>query len=240
MTNSDETFRIVLISGAVLLFPATLYYRFKSQSSRDNLDRRQEGLAILLTLQPIGLACALGIVASMVNPAAMAWSSLPLPNWLRWAAVVLGATGGGLLLWTFHTLVTRGPYRWVRHLFYDSAALCILANSLIAAEDIGKCAYGIFKKGIEFIGKTIGVASGHPTGAQMAASLSNALEKEVRYNAVTPEQYRALGFLGAEDLGNMFQHKRDFEEYYYGARNLESARALTPPDANLPGLARTE
>jgi uncharacterized protein YbjT (DUF2867 family) len=98
----------------------------------------------------------------------------------------------------------------------------------IAAEDIGKCAYGIFKRATEFIGKTTGVAGGHLTGTQMAASLTAALGQEVRYNSITPEQYRAFGFPGAEDLGNMFQFKRDFEEYYCGARNLDSARALNP------------
>jgi len=98
----------------------------------------------------------------------------------------------------------------------------------IAAEDIGKCAYGIFKKGSEFIGKTVGIAGEHLTGAQMAAGLTQALGQEVRYNAVPPEVYRGLGFPGAEDLGNMFQFKRDFEEYYCGARSPEFARSLNP------------
>jgi len=149
MSNSDETFRIVLIIGALLLFPAGIYYRFKSQSTGETLDRRQEGLGILLTLRPIGLAGAIALIAFMVKPSSMAWSSLPLPNWLRWAGAGVGIAGGGLLLWTFHTLgpnltdtvvtrkthtlVTRGPYRWVRHPFYDSGALCILANSLVAS-----------------------------------------------------------------------------------------------------------
>jgi protein-S-isoprenylcysteine O-methyltransferase Ste14 len=149
VTNSDETFRIVLIIGAVLLFPAGIYYRFKSQSKGETLDRRQEGLPILLTLRPIGLAGVIGLIAFMVDPSTMAWSSLPLPDWLRWAGVGVGMAGGGLLLWTFHTLgpnltdtvvtrkthtlVTHGPYRWVRHPFYDSGALCVLANSLLAS-----------------------------------------------------------------------------------------------------------
>ena len=81
----------------------------------------------------------------------------------------------------------------------------------IAAEDIGKCAYGIFKRGREFIGKTVGIAGEHLTGAQMAAALTKALGQEVRYNDVPPEVYRGFGFPGAEDLGNMFQFKRDFE-----------------------------
>ncbi|MBN1917779.1 MAG: NmrA/HSCARG family protein [Verrucomicrobia bacterium] len=98
----------------------------------------------------------------------------------------------------------------------------------IAAEDIGRCAYGIFKRGREFIGKTVGIAGEHLTGTQMAAALTQALGQEVRYNAVSPEQYRAFGFPGAEDLGNMFQFKRDFEEYYCGARSLSFSRSLNP------------
>ena len=98
----------------------------------------------------------------------------------------------------------------------------------IAAEDIGKCAYGIFKRGGEFIGKRVGIAGEHLTGAQMAAAFTKALGQEVRYNAVTPAAYRALGFPGADDLGNMFQFKRDFEEYFCGARNLEFSRSVNP------------
>lgn len=98
----------------------------------------------------------------------------------------------------------------------------------IAAEDIGKCAYGIFKRGGEYIGKTVGIAGEHLTGEQMAAALGKALGQQVRYNAVTPEAYRGFGFPGAEDLGNMFQFKRDFEDYYCGVRNVDIARALNP------------
>ena len=98
----------------------------------------------------------------------------------------------------------------------------------IAAEDIGKCALGIFKKGREFIGKTVGVAGEHLTGAQMAAALTKAMNQEVRYNDVPPEVYRSFGFPGAEDLGNMFQFKRDFQQVFCGARNPDVARSLNP------------
>jgi uncharacterized protein YbjT (DUF2867 family) len=98
----------------------------------------------------------------------------------------------------------------------------------IAAEDIGKCAYGIFKKGDTYIGRTVGIAGGHLTGAQMAASLSKALGREVRYNAVSPETYRGFGFPGAEDLGNMFQFYADFEADFCGARSIEESRSLNP------------
>ena len=100
--------------------------------------------------------------------------------------------------------------------------------SAMAVEDIGKCAYGIFKRGREFIGKTVAIAGEHLTGAQMAAGLSRALGREIRYNAVTPEVYRGLGFPGADDLGNMFQFKRDFNDYYTKIRDVAFARSLNP------------
>lgn len=98
----------------------------------------------------------------------------------------------------------------------------------IAAEDIGKCAYGIFKRGREYIGKTVGVAGEHLTGAEMAAAFTEALGQEVRYNAVTPEVYRKFDFPGADDLGNMFQFKRDFQEVFCEARPPSVARRLNP------------
>jgi uncharacterized protein YbjT (DUF2867 family) len=98
----------------------------------------------------------------------------------------------------------------------------------IAAEDIGKAAYGIFKGGPEFIGRTVAIAGEHLTGAEMAAALTRALGREVRYNEVSPETYRALGFPGADDLGNMFQFKRDFQEAFCGPRDPAIARSLNP------------
>lgn len=98
----------------------------------------------------------------------------------------------------------------------------------IAAEDIGKCAYGIFKRGQDLIGKTVGIAGEFLTCAQMATALAKALGQPVRYNEITPEEYRGFGFPGAEDLGNMFQVYRDFETEVCGARNLEVSRSLNP------------
>jgi uncharacterized protein YbjT (DUF2867 family) len=98
----------------------------------------------------------------------------------------------------------------------------------IAAGDIGRCAYGILKGGTEYIGRTVGIAGGHPTGNEMAAALTDALGETVRYNDVPPEVYRGFGFPGADDLGNMFQFKRDFNDYYCGVRNLEESRTLNP------------
>ena len=98
----------------------------------------------------------------------------------------------------------------------------------IASEDIGKCAYGIFKRGREFVNKTVAIAGEHLTGQQLADGMSRALGQEVRYNNVPPEVYRSFGFPGADDLGNMFQFKRDFNDYFVGIRDLAFSRSLNP------------
>lgn len=98
----------------------------------------------------------------------------------------------------------------------------------IAVEDIGKCSFGIFERGQDFIGKTIGIAGEHLTGQEMATAMTKALGRTVVYNSVPFEVYRKLGFAGAEDLGNMFQFKHDFNEAFCGARNLDLSRSLNP------------
>ncbi len=97
----------------------------------------------------------------------------------------------------------------------------------IAAEDIGKCAFGVFSRP-DLIGKTVGIAGEHLTGEQMAAALGRALGQPVAYAYVPPEVYRTFGFPGADDLGNMFQYKRDFEAEFCGARDLAFSRSLNP------------
>jgi uncharacterized protein YbjT (DUF2867 family) len=98
----------------------------------------------------------------------------------------------------------------------------------IAVEDIGRSALGVFKAGVAAVGPSIGIAGEHLSGAEMAAAFSNLLGQPVAYNAVTPEAYRGFGFPGAEDLGNMFQFKRDFESAYRASRSVEATRRLNP------------
>jgi protein-S-isoprenylcysteine O-methyltransferase Ste14 len=147
--NLDATFQKVLVIGFLVFLPIGVYFRIKSQATGEKLDRRKEGLFILSTLRPVGLVLWIGVIVYMINPARMAWSSMPLPAWLRWAGLVVFALAVSLFLWTLrslgpnltdtvvtrktHTLVVRGPYRWVRHPFYDSAAFLMLSVTLMAA-----------------------------------------------------------------------------------------------------------
>lgn len=98
----------------------------------------------------------------------------------------------------------------------------------IAAADIGLCAYGIFKAGDKYINKTVGLAGEHLTGEDMANSFTKTLGQKVVYNDVPAEVYRGFGFPGAEDLGNMFQYKVEFNDDYCGARNIDECKTLNP------------
>ena len=98
----------------------------------------------------------------------------------------------------------------------------------IAAGDIGAAAYGIFKAGKEYIGKTVGISGEHLSGAEMAAQLSNVLGKEIHHVDVPWDVYRTFGFPGADDLGNMFQFNHDFADEFQGARSVEFSRRLNP------------
>jgi len=145
----EDVFRFVLILGFAAVFPVAAYYRLKSQASRERLNRREEGLFILLTLRPIAFVGMVGMAVYLIDPAWMNWSAIRLPLWLRWIGVGLGAMAGTLLIVVLrtlgtnltdtvvtrarHTLVTSGPYRWVRHPFYVAFALAVAANSLVTA-----------------------------------------------------------------------------------------------------------
>jgi uncharacterized protein YbjT (DUF2867 family) len=98
----------------------------------------------------------------------------------------------------------------------------------IASEDIGKSAYAVFKNGDKYIGKTIGIAGEHLTGKQLAEEFTKELGEQVVYNAISPEVYRGFGFPGADDMGNMYQFKAEFNEDYCNSRSVEVAKTLNP------------
>jgi protein-S-isoprenylcysteine O-methyltransferase Ste14 len=147
--SGDSALRLVLLMVLLAILPVGIYHRVKSQATGESLDRRQEGGFILATLRPLGAVFWLGLIAWMINPRWLDWSSVPAPLWLRWGGVPILLAGSALLVWTFrslgknltdtvvtrkqHTLVSHGPYRWIRHPLYSSAALLVVALSLIAA-----------------------------------------------------------------------------------------------------------
>jgi protein-S-isoprenylcysteine O-methyltransferase Ste14 len=146
--TDDDPFRLTLLAICLVFMPIGAYHRFRAHTG-ERIDRWQEGVVILFGLR---LTAALMFVAGfawMINPTWLAWSRLPLPLWLRWIGIVINITGACLWVWTVHTLgknltdtvvtrqqhtlVTHGPYRWVRHPFYTSCLICILGVSFAMA-----------------------------------------------------------------------------------------------------------
>src|SRR5262245_32106060 len=144
---SDTQARLILLIGMAIIMPIGGYHRHRAHTG-EPLDRRQEGWPILLTLRPMALAFMIGFIAFLVKPSSMAWASMHLPGWARWTGVAVGALCAVLVTWTYHslgrnitdtvvtrqnaTLITHGPYRWVRHPFYICLALALIANTLVA------------------------------------------------------------------------------------------------------------
>ena len=146
--NENLIFRIIIIALFVSAFSVSIYYRRKAQrSSGDEIDRRQEGGFIMVALRIGGGLIWLAILAYMIYPAAITWASLPLATWLRWFGVVVAITAAFLLFWMFrslgmnitdtvvtrrdHTLITDGPYRWIRHPLYTFGSLFFISLSLV-------------------------------------------------------------------------------------------------------------
>jgi uncharacterized protein YbjT (DUF2867 family) len=98
----------------------------------------------------------------------------------------------------------------------------------IAAEDIGKCAYGVFRNPAKYIGRRVGIAGEHLSGSEMAGKCSATLGIECAFEPMSADAYRKLGFPGADDLGNMFQIFEEFELQYRASRSVEASRALAP------------
>jgi protein-S-isoprenylcysteine O-methyltransferase Ste14 len=146
--EGETSFRLAILVVLVANLSVVVYHRLKARTG-EKLDRRQEGLSLAIALRLSGLALWTALLAYLVYPAAMAWSQLALPDGVRWAGGVLGMAAAGLMYWTLSslgknltdtvvrrqgaTLVTAGPYRWVRHPFYLTVGCLFLAVAVLSA-----------------------------------------------------------------------------------------------------------
>ncbi len=146
---NDWAYRAVVLAGLLAFGPVGVYFRLRAARSREPLDRRQEGWAILISLRVMGLLMLVSTLSYVVRPTLVEWAQRPLPASLRWCGVLLGVGGAVLFVSTLmtlgnnltdtvvtrkaHTLVTGGPYRWVRHPFYLAALTGGVGTALLAA-----------------------------------------------------------------------------------------------------------
>jgi protein-S-isoprenylcysteine O-methyltransferase Ste14 len=147
--RDDGALRWWLVGTLVIAFAIIAYHRVRAHRSVDRFDRRQEGWFILMTLRPVAFVFLISLVLYLLNPPRIAWAAVPLPLWVRWSGIAMIGATSALLLWTLHslggnltdtvatrtvhTLVVNGPYRWVRHPFYDAVALLLSGVSLVSA-----------------------------------------------------------------------------------------------------------
>ena len=147
--STDELFRWIFVAILVGFLPFGLYHRIRSNIGGERLDRWQEGAFILFGLRLSGLPSFIGGIVWMIDPKLIDWASVPIPLWLRWCGFILIGIWGVLFVWTFqtlgknltdtvvtrteHTLITTGPYRYVRHPFYLSFLIAVIGGSIVTA-----------------------------------------------------------------------------------------------------------
>jgi uncharacterized protein YbjT (DUF2867 family) len=89
-------------------------------------------------------------------------------------------------------------------------------------------ALGIFKRGDDFIGKTVSIAGEHLTGNEYAAALTAALGEPVEYRPHSWEEFREFPMPIAVELANMFQfYAEDSDRFTATATLTWSASVIT-------------
>ena len=144
----ETSFRIDVVAVMVLTSTITLYHRLQAASSGEKISRKDEGFLFAIVLRLSGLCLMVATIAYVAFPSFVQWASFPLPTWIRWLGIVTGILCSALMCWTLNslgrnltdtvvtraeaTLITDGPYRWVRHPFYVTAALLMASVTVLA------------------------------------------------------------------------------------------------------------
>lgn len=146
---NDNSFRILALLIVIVGVGISVYHRRRADrqgGERITLAGEPPLLRVLLRIS--GLALWLGVFTYLINPQWMAWSRIDLPDWLRWVGIGMGVFGDLLAYWVFSnlgnnvsptvltrreaSLVTSGPYRWVRHPLYIMGLISYLGFALLA------------------------------------------------------------------------------------------------------------
>jgi protein-S-isoprenylcysteine O-methyltransferase Ste14 len=146
---NENIFRILL---AVILFTAigiSSYFRRKAdKESKEKISRQVDGSVFATIVKIGGLILWFSPLVYLLNPAWMVWSKIGLPEMVRWLGVGIGvlctlgihwlfnSIGTGITLTSAtrkeHSLVTNGPYRWIRHPLYTFGSTLFVALGMMA------------------------------------------------------------------------------------------------------------
>lgn len=146
--SSEIYFRLALLGIFVPTAAIGFYYRWRA-ATEERISHKDEGYVFATVLRLIGVCLWISTLAYLVSPASVGWAAMPLPVWLRWFGAFTGGLGVLLAYWTLTslgknltdtvvvrknaTLVTNGPYRWVRHPFYVTAGSLMISVTLLSA-----------------------------------------------------------------------------------------------------------
>jgi protein-S-isoprenylcysteine O-methyltransferase Ste14 len=142
-------FRWFALAALLACLGISAYYRRRARQEGETIPRRRETPLLLAGRALVALPLFVAILTYLVHPPWMAWTALPLPIWMRWVGVALGFLTVLAAQWVFrslgrnvsetvltkshHELVTRGPYRWIRHPLYTTGIALVVAIGLMAA-----------------------------------------------------------------------------------------------------------
>jgi protein-S-isoprenylcysteine O-methyltransferase Ste14 len=145
----EQLFRwpfVVVFAGMISI---SIYFRSRARRSGENIARAREGSLVLLARMLCATPLYLPFVAYGLKPDCMKWAAMPVPPWMRWLGAAVGLAALLPLFWLFtsigsnisetvltkekHQLVTRGPFRWVRHPLYSVASIILVSMSILAA-----------------------------------------------------------------------------------------------------------
>lgn len=146
---TEDPFRIALIVILLLIMPISIYYRLQAAASGEKISHQDEGILLFASLRLAGCVLLIATLTWLISPRVVQWATLPLDFRVRWTGVVTGLSCSSLMYWTLSslgknltdtvvtrtdaTLITHGPYRWVRHPFYVTAALLMGSVTLLTA-----------------------------------------------------------------------------------------------------------
>ena len=147
--STETYFRAALGIVILLTISVTGFHRFKAAQSGEKISRKDEGLLFAIVLRLTGLILFVVTIAYLVAPSSVQWATITIPTPVRWIGAVTGILSSILMYWTLSslgknltdtvvtranaTLVTHGPYRWVRHPFYVKTALVMVSVTLLTA-----------------------------------------------------------------------------------------------------------